>query len=108
MSATISWIQAKPLMDSYKQRTDAVKVHLPDGDKVLKGLRFEKAHIEALLSKPGITHLFLMFANSAQDANNITLVAGGVADSSDNGGVLDTGLLYDYAEACPSKCPSNI
>jgi len=104
-SDEITWTLAEPLIVDYSQRPDAMKVELPNGEvAVFKALRFSKEHIENLLKQGDVTDIYLMFATSPLNANNITIIAGGVVDPSNTGGTLLTGLLYDYCEPCPNKC----
>lgn len=105
ISARISWTVAEPLIEAYATRPDALKLELPTGALVtLKALRFSKENILSLLQSDDITDLYLMFADSPTDPENITIIAGGVADPTGDGGTLDTSLLYDYCEPCPTKC----
>lgn len=109
MSARITWDQAAPLIAAYATRPDALKLELPTGTiMTLKALRFSKANILSLLEKPDTTDLYLMFANSPTDPDNITIIAGGVCDPEGTGGLLDKSLLYDYCEPCPTKCAVNM
>lgn len=108
LSAEITWAQASPLIAAYATRPDAIRVLQPSGAvNVLKALRFKKEHILALLEPEAVTDLYLMFANSPQNAQNITIVAGGLTDGS-QGGLLLKNLLYDYCEPCPTKCATNV
>jgi hypothetical protein len=109
LSAEISWAVAQPLIADYYTRPDALQVWLPSGVvTTLKGLRFSAGDIQALLDQPDVTDLYLMFATSPTNPNNITIIAGGVADAADDGGELQKNLLYDYCEPCPTKCPTNM
>jgi hypothetical protein len=49
-----------------------------------------------------------MFAAKPEEPDYVTIVAGGVTDPDDNGGILNKNLLYDYCEPCPNKCPNNL
>ena len=109
LSAEISWTVAAPLIADYYTRPDALQVWLPSGVvTTLKGLRFSVGDIQALLAQPGVTDLYLMFATSPTNPNNITVIAGGAVDAAGDGGVLQKNLLYDYCEPCPTKCPTNM
>lgn len=108
-SDRITWAEAVPLMNDYYQRPDAIRVVMPSGGITkLKGLRFEAAHMQELIDQDGVTHIYLMFANSPVNPQNITIIASGVVDPENNGGEILTEVLFDYCEPCPSKCPTNM
>lgn len=95
------------LRGAYIVNPNALKVMVNGQEEVLKGLRFEKEDIVNLF-RPGVTHLFLMFAMSPVNPAYMTIIAGGVLDPNNDGGVLDKTLQYDYCEPCPNKCPLNL
>lgn len=107
-SKPIDFDVALPLLNAYKTHT--AKLYVNNGganSPVLKGLRFDRSDIEALLTG-NVTHLFLMFAVKPGEPDYLTIVAGGVTDPDDTGGILNKNLLYDYCEPCPNKCPNNL
>jgi hypothetical protein len=81
----------------------AGKLLLPNG-QTLKGLRFDREHIETILLNQNVKHLYLRFIVSPDDGY-ITVVAGGsVPTAAHPNGECDKNVLYDYCEPCPSVC----
>lgn len=106
-SQPISYSVAAPLLHAYKTHPARLFVkNAGEPETVLKALRFDRNDIEQLLSG-SVTHLFVMFAVKPGDTDYLTIIAGGVEDPENDGGILNTDLLYDYCEPCPNKCPVN-
>ncbi len=104
----ISRNTAKTMALYYEQNPN----HLSINNYTLSGFRVKRGTVENILAQDDITELYLMFGVSPATLNNpvaqqeFTIAVMGIEDDGTPYGTIPLdGLIYDFLEPCPNKCP---